>query len=382
MFSYLLSLWLLTACQPASEKTHLAQNQAAADGFVINGKVLKPADPKGWIVLMELTPAQERKIDSVQLNDKNTFAFSGKVKNPGFYALGFFKKQYVIFILDNQSAVLEIEADGDSPKGFSATKGGAKDNEFLRQTDALSAAMQKEETRLTDAYNSAMEDNNKQKQDAIKQQFFDYQQGSTVKVKNLLRSMKTSPVVFYALRLLDKEVQEQEYPFLDSLAQQFKQQPEKSEYAKRFIEEIEQKQALAIGRPAPEFELPGPGGKSIKLSSLRGKYVLVDFWASWCGPCRQENPNVVKVYNKYKNKNFEILGVSLDENKDKWVKAIEKDNLKWMQASDLGGWNSKVVPLYQLNAIPSSVLLDPNGIIIAKNLRGEDLETKLAEVLK
>jgi thiol-disulfide isomerase/thioredoxin len=139
-----------------------------------------------------------------------------------------------------------------------------------------------------------------------------------------------------------------------------------------------------IGQSAPEFALPDPNGKEVKLSSFRGKYVLVDFWASWCRPCREENPNVVKAYQKYKDKNFTILGVSLDQpgKKDAWLKAVMQDGLVWTQVSDLAYWNSPVVPLYRIESIPYNILVDPDGKIIAESLRGEDLEMKLAEVLK
>lgn len=138
-----------------------------------------------------------------------------------------------------------------------------------------------------------------------------------------------------------------------------------------------------VGQTAPEFTLPDPNGKEVKLSSFRGKYVLVDFWASWCRPCREENPNVVKAYNKYKNKNFTILGVSLDQpgGKDAWMKAVMQDKLTWTQVSDLKFWNSVVVPMYKIEGIPYNVLVDPDGKIIAESLRGADLERKLEEVL-
>lgn len=136
-----------------------------------------------------------------------------------------------------------------------------------------------------------------------------------------------------------------------------------------------------VGDVAPEISLPDPNGNIISLSSLRGKYVLIDFWASWCGPCRRENPNVVRVYKEYKDKGLEIYGVSLDMNKGLWLQAIEADQLTWKHVSDLAYWNSVVVPTYEINGIPATFLLDKDGKIIAKNLRGEALESKLKEVL-
>ena len=133
---------------------------------------------------------------------------------------------------------------------------------------------------------------------------------------------------------------------------------------------------------APDITMNDTEGKPFSLSSLKGKYVLVDFWASWCGPCRGENPNIVEAYNKFKDKNFTILGVSLDEDKDAWLKAIKDDNLTWKQISDLKGWNNAAVPLYGFDAIPYNVLVDPEGKIIATSLRGSTLQLFLAKTLK
>ena len=137
-----------------------------------------------------------------------------------------------------------------------------------------------------------------------------------------------------------------------------------------------------VGKAAPDFTLPDVNGKPVSLNSFKGKYVLVDFWASWCRPCRVENPNVVNAYNRFKDKNFTILGVSLDEDKNAWLDAIKKDQLAWTQVSDLKQWQSMVIPLYQFDGIPYNVLLDPQGNVIAESLRGAELEAKLAEIIK
>jgi peroxiredoxin len=153
-------------------------------------------------------------------------------------------------------------------------------------------------------------------------------------------------------------------------------------YFGRLIENIVEKAKLtAIGMPAPDFTNNDVNDKPISLSSFKGKYVLLDFWASWCGPCRLENPNVVKAFHKYHDKGFDILGVSLDDTKADWLQAIKKDGLDWTQVSDLKGWQASAASLYGVKGIPMNYLIDKNGIIVAKGLRGEDLEGKLAGLL-
>ena len=145
--------------------------------------------------------------------------------------------------------------------------------------------------------------------------------------------------------------------------------------------QIEQVKALMKGGTAPDFSQNNPDGEALSLSDFKGKIVLLDFWASWCGPCRRENPNVVKVYEKYKDKGFEILGISLDRGREKWLQAIEADGLTWPQVSDLKGWQNEVALLYGVRSIPHTVLIGKDGEVIANKLRGPALEAKLAEIL-
>ncbi len=155
-----------------------------------------------------------------------------------------------------------------------------------------------------------------------------------------------------------------------------------NQFARNLKEVIADAKVGAVGTPAIEFVQKDTSGKNISLSEFKGKYVLVDFWASWCKPCRMENPNVVAAYNEFKNKNFTILGVSLDQERNGWVNAINADKLTWTEVSDLKYWGNEAAQAYHIKSIPQNILIDPNGIIIAKNLRGEQLIEKLNEVLK
>jgi thiol-disulfide isomerase/thioredoxin len=168
---------------------------------------------------------------------------------------------------------------------------------------------------------------------------------------------------------------------IDSTLTTFSKDIKDSKYIVVMQEKSAKMRATEVGAVAPLFTQNDPEGNPISLESFRGNYLLIDFWASWCGPCRKENPNVVAAYNKYNDMGFDILGVSLDDNGEKWIAAIDKDGLTWSQVGDLKGWANEVGQLYGVNSIPHSILLDKDGVIIAKNLRGKELHEKLEEVL-
>jgi peroxiredoxin len=218
-------------------------------------------------------------------------------------------------------------------------------------------------------------------EDEAKKAEIDYKamiEDMNVFTKNFVKEHNTSVVSAYiTLIQLANQIDGAE---LDSIASKFPVEISKSEYVIKVKEIAEGMKKTAIGAVAPDFTMNDPAGKPVQLSSLRGKVVMIDFWASWCKPCRQENPNVVKLYQKYNAKGFEIIGVSLDRGKEEWVQAIKDDQLSWIHVSDLQFWQNAAAQLYSVNSIPQSYLLDKEGKIIAKGLRGDQLAAKLNEL--
>ena len=197
---------------------------------------------------------------------------------------------------------------------------------------------------------------------------------------HFVKTHPNSPVSLYVLKH-----QQQYYPDYDQLWQYFNPLSadlKNTDFGKQYAEMLAGLKATRIGAKAPNFSMDDPNGKRVSLSSFKGKYVLVDFWASWCGPCRNENPSVVKAYNRFGGKDFAILGVSLDKTKDAWLKAITDDKLTWEQVSDLKFWDNAAAQSYSVKAIPQNFLLDPSGHIIAKNLFGEQLTAQLEKIFQ
>lgn len=350
-------------------------NGADDDDLKIEGKINHPAT-EGYVILEEIGQSDVSAVDTFSVSDDSTFLYTSADIQPGFYRINFYGKQYVNLILDDEDVL--IAADGDRPDGLAEVT-GSTDTDYFNEVNSIMQEMQNQINNMNADYMKARADDNTEEMAKIEQQYKQIEQKNGNRIKDKIKEMGTSLAAFYAVNYLDAE---KEYAFLKEMADTFQQELPNSPYTQQFVEQVDALSKLAIGMPAPDIALPNPEGDTVRLSSLRGNYVMIDFWAAWCKPCRMENPNVVKLYSAYKDKGFEIYGVSLDRTKEDWVKAIEQDNLTWQHVSDLKYFNSEAASLYNINAIPATVLIDKEGKIVAKNLRGQALEEKLAEIFE
>ncbi|WP_017732212.1 TlpA disulfide reductase family protein [Nafulsella turpanensis] len=339
--------------------------------IVLQGKVENPLS--GHIILEEIQGNQAVPVDTFALAEDQTFKETLDINEPGFYRLNFYGQQYAMLVLDNEDVTINANMNSSEP----AKVEGSADTDDLEAINRLMRANMEKVKTLENEFLEARKSGDKIRMKELEQEYIALEQQQRDKLKDLMRQMESSISLVYGVNYLNREA---DFPFLDSLANRLQKDLPESKYVKDFAQGVESMRATVVGQVAPEISLPNPEGEIKKLSDLRGNIVMIDFWAAWCGPCRRENPNVVKLYNKYKDEGFEIYGVSLDRNKQDWVKAIEKDGLTWTQVSDLNYFNSEAAKTYNINAIPATVLLDKEGRIIARNLRGEALEKKLAEL--
>ncbi|MCC3152930.1 TlpA disulfide reductase family protein [Hymenobacter sp. BT770] len=352
------------------------QNAVASDGYEVSGQ-LKNA-PAGTVIhLSELVANQFVEKGQAKTDASGKYTFKGTSATPSVFQLKVDDANQVLLMLDNKS---HVQLNGDA-KSLAATYTvkGSKDSEVLQQLIQVMQGTKSELEGLGQRYNAAGQAGKADEMKAIEKQYYVIQGSNNAKIKSVIRHNATAVVGGFAVGAFLNP--DEEFQFADSIATIQRKVNPNSPFTKDLTARLEPMRATASGALAPEINLPKPDGGTLALSSLRGKYVLLDFWASWCGPCRQENPNVVKAYNQFKDKGFTIYSVSLDQDKAKWQKAIESDGLTWNHVSDLAGWNSVGGAAYGVKSIPQSFLIDPQGKIIAKNLRGEALAAKLAEVL-
>lgn len=374
MNTLLLAALTLFSCGSA-----VSDSEKKKDAF-ISGTY--PAASGQTIYFEKVIPNGAEKLDSSLVDKKGNFSIYAKAAEMNYYRLRFNNKSdnkvESLFLLTDSSERIKIKVRANSFDEGTEIK-GSKESARLMDLIQRVNALQKTGDSLNVIFNAAPDNEKAEMAPKFNQIISDKNGVLNLYVKKMIDEDPGSLVALEAVGRLDKA---QDRDYYKKVADALNARHPKNAFVTNFVQSVNVPGQLFVGDMAPEIELPDTEGNMFKLSSLRGQYVLLDFWAAWCRPCRMENPNVVAAYQKYKNKGFTVLGVSLDRDKNAWLTAIQQDNLTWTHISDLQFWQSAAARTYNVSSIPKSFLLDKEGRIIAMDLRGPALDAKLSEILK
>ncbi len=355
---------------------NIGRGTHGTNGYHITGEI-KNCTAK-TVFLDELSTEGFSTIDTVTIDSKGGFSFKGNTKEPLFCALRFdanMPAEKRVFIVVDSNAKIKLEADYNIIENYDIK--GSEDCKLIQQLLGINKIME-DKLKVLDTKFAGYDP--KKVSDSvtkiIRGEYQDIITEQETSIDKFITSNDGITNYFAALFMMQAPPLE----LLQKIDTKGMKRYATSKYAVILNEFLTKKQVAGIGTLAPDINLNDVNGVPLKLSSLRGQYVLIDFWASWCGPCRRENPANVELYNKYHSKGFEIYGVSLDDTKSKWVNAIQSDKLTWKHVSDLAGWGSSAAKMYNVTSIPHTFLVDQEGKIIASDLRSESLRIKLEEI--